>query len=272
MSAAVSPSSGRNPLQDLVRAVRIVSQRLRVVGLDVARCDGVDVDAVRGPLVRERLRQLRDPALARCVPGDVDPALEGEEGGDEDDLPCSALQHEPADLAGEHELRRQVHFQDLVPVLVAVLGRRASPNRSGVVDEHVDRRPGSERFDEVVDRSPIAEVGCVPTEDPSPLRDLAADGASVGLEVCADPDHVCARICERDRDRLADAATAARDEHGRARERAGGHARQSMRIFMAAASPSSSSNTEGSRSSGSTALIRRSSGSAPAARRSIALS
>ena len=83
---------------------------------------------------------------------------------------------------------------------------------------------------------------------------LAADGASIGLQVCADPDHVCARICERNRDRLADAATAARDEHGRARERAGGHARQSMRIFMAAASSSSSSNTEGSRSSGSTAV------------------
>ena len=250
---------------------RIVSQRLRVVGLDVARRDGVDVDAVRGPLVRERLRQLRDPTLARCVPGDVDPALEGEERGDEDDLPRSALHHEPADLAGEHELRRQVHLQDLVPVLVAVLGRRVAPNRSCVVDEHVDRRPGSQRLDEVVDRSPIAEVGCVPTEDPPPLGDLPADSASVGLEVCADPDHVCARICERDRDRLADAATAARDEHGRARERAGSHARQSIRTFMAAAS-SSSSNTEGSRSSGSTALIRRSSGRASAARRSIALS
>ena len=40
----------------------VVAERLRVVGRDVPGRDGVDVDAARRPLVRERLRQAGDPA------------------------------------------------------------------------------------------------------------------------------------------------------------------------------------------------------------------
>ncbi len=198
-----SPAAGRDPLEDLARAVRIVAERLRVVGRDVAGRDGVDVDPVRRPLVRERLRELRDPTLARCVPGDVDSALEGEQRGDEDDLPCSALHHEPADLAGEHELRRQVHFQDLVPLLVAVLGRRVSPNRSCVVDEHVDRRPARSASSRGRrPRLPIGEVAVVWPRKAVRARRPRARRPPSGSSVCADR-RPCPRRHRRTRSTIA---------------------------------------------------------------------
>ena len=166
---------------------RIVPQRLGVVGLDVARRDRVDVDAVRGPLVRERLRQLRDATLARCVPGDVDPALEGEERGDEDDLPrCRARASSRPISRVSTNCAVRFTSRTVVPVLVAVLGRRAAPDRAGVVDEHVDRRPGSQRLDEVVDRGPIAEVAACAHGRSSPrcaisLPTAPPSGSSVAL-------------------------------------------------------------------------------------------
>ena len=111
----------------------------------------------------------------------------------------------------------------------------------------------------------------MPAEGDAALLDLPADLAPVGLERRADPDHVGSGIRERDRGRGADAAAAARYEHRRSRER-GAHARQSIRIFIEAGSPSLPARIAGNRLSGSTELIMRSSGSVPEAISSIARS
>ena len=71
-----APSSCGNALGDLAVSLRILTQRLGVVGLHVAGRDGVDVDAVSRPLVRERLRELDEAALRRGVTGNGDAALE----------------------------------------------------------------------------------------------------------------------------------------------------------------------------------------------------
>ena len=211
-------------------------------------------------------------ALARCISGNVDPALEGEERGDEDDLPVTLLEHLPPYLPCQDELGRQVHLEYCIPVLVGVGGRRAPPNRAGVVDEDVDRRAFAQRRDEAVYRGAIAEVARVSLERRSALLDLPSHVAPVRLERRAHPEDVGPRIGERERDGLADTPTAAGDENGRACECAARHGRQSTRIFIASTSASRLSKTDGSRSSGSTALMRRSSGSAPEAMRSIARS
>ena len=100
----LTPATGGDPLEDLPRSRLVLPQRAGVVGRDLARRDRVDVHAVGSPLVGERLRQLRDPALAGGVAGDGDAALEREHRGDEDDLAAAVLDHPPAELAGEHEL------------------------------------------------------------------------------------------------------------------------------------------------------------------------
>ena len=50
-----------------------------------------------------------------------------------------AVEHRPADLAGQHELAGQVDLEDVVPVLVGVLGGRGTGDGPGVVDQDVDR-------------------------------------------------------------------------------------------------------------------------------------
>src|SRR5579859_4986317 len=59
----LAPPARRYPLQDLPAARRVVLEGLRVVGADVPRGDGVHVDALRRPFVRQRLGELRDAAL-----------------------------------------------------------------------------------------------------------------------------------------------------------------------------------------------------------------
>src|SRR3954470_7264528 len=49
----VAPATGRDALQDLGGAARVVLERLRIVRCDVPRRNRVDVDARGRPLVRE---------------------------------------------------------------------------------------------------------------------------------------------------------------------------------------------------------------------------
>ena len=61
-----TPTAGRYALQDGLVSIRVVAQRFRIVGADITRRDGIDVDALGGPLVGKRHGQLADAAL-RCV-------------------------------------------------------------------------------------------------------------------------------------------------------------------------------------------------------------
>ncbi len=243
MSSGCPPASGRDPLEDLATPRRILPERLRVVGRDVAGDHRVDVDALARPLVRERLRQLGDAALARGIARHRDPTLEREQRGDEDDLPGPALQHPLADLSGEHELGGEVGRDHRVPRLVGVLGRGLPHDRSGVVHEDVDPLDiVVEPSHEVEHGGAIGEVARVAAKASAARFDLARHFLTVGPERRADADDIGAGLGCADRDRAADPPPAPRDEHGRALE-TGTHARQSTRIFIASEPSRSRSKT-----------------------------
>lgn len=50
--------------------------------------NGIALNAMLGPLVRHRFRDLHDATLGCCVWGDVLPADEADDGGDVDYLAC----------------------------------------------------------------------------------------------------------------------------------------------------------------------------------------
>ena len=61
--AGLAPAAGRDARQDRCAAVRVVAQRLGVVGDDIARRDGVDVDALGRPLAGEQPGEPSTPCL-----------------------------------------------------------------------------------------------------------------------------------------------------------------------------------------------------------------
>ena len=67
-----------------------------------------------------------------------------------------------AELAGEHELRRQVRLQHALPLLVVVHQRRRPRDRARVVDEDVDSaRRGAPRRPAAPHRRSESEIGAV---------------------------------------------------------------------------------------------------------------
>src|SRR5215213_2600911 len=133
----LAPAGGRDAFEYLSVARLVPLQRRRVVGAHVAGRDGVDVDAPGRPLVGERLRELRHAALRRRVGGDGQSALEGEEGGDVDDLAAPALDHVAPGQLREAEDGREVDLDDGRPVLLRVIYGRRAPDGARVVDENV---------------------------------------------------------------------------------------------------------------------------------------
>ena len=123
-------------------AHRVGLQRRRVVGAHVAGGDRVHVDALARPLVGERLGELGDAPLGRRIGGDEDPALEGEQRGDVDDLAAAVGEHVAAGGPAHPEHRVEVDVEDREPVLVARLGGGRAPDRAGVVDDDVERTRG----------------------------------------------------------------------------------------------------------------------------------
>ena len=85
-----TPSARRNPRRDTSRAILILHQRRVHIRRDIARRNGIDIDVLRRPLIRQRLGELCDRALGRGVGGHGQAALEGEERGEIDDGAAAA--------------------------------------------------------------------------------------------------------------------------------------------------------------------------------------
>src|SRR5581483_12136511 len=104
-----------------------------------AGTDGIDVDVVGAQLLRRRLGEADDGALAGGVGGigGADVALAGDR-GDVDDAPALPRNHRARDglQAEEHPLR--VHTMDAVPVGFGDIHDMGAPRHAGVVDEDVD--------------------------------------------------------------------------------------------------------------------------------------
>ena len=106
-------------------------------------------------LARARVRP-GEAGLGGGVAGNVDAALETQQGGGEDDFAVAAVDHGPSDLAGEDELAGEIDLQDAVPVAVGVLGCGRPCDYAGVVDQDVDwTRPGGELSRQVGDCCPV---------------------------------------------------------------------------------------------------------------------
>ena len=141
-----SPAARRDPLEDLAAAPVVGAERGGVGRSHVARSDRVHVHSASGPLVRQGSRDRRDSRLRSGVGGNPDPTLEGEEGGDVDDLAVTGGEHSQARLAAEPEDAPEIDVENVVPVLVGgLLGARAS-DRPGVVDEDLETAQSRGRF------------------------------------------------------------------------------------------------------------------------------
>lgn len=136
----VTPPAHGDPLEDLPGAGLVVDQGLVHVRLDVAWGDGVDVDALAGPLVAQGLGQLCHPTFGTRVRRYGQAALEGHEAGDVDDgaaVGARPAEHVRPEIAAQREDRRQVDLHDFVPVAERELVGWMAPLDAGT--GHQDR-------------------------------------------------------------------------------------------------------------------------------------
>ena len=121
-----APPPRGDAVRDAGQPGRVGQQGGVHVRLDVARGDGVDGDAARGPAVGERLGQLADGALGGGVGRHVEAALEGEEGAEVYHAAAAAEggelgegEHVGAHVAAEGEDGVEVDLHDLRALLLA---------------------------------------------------------------------------------------------------------------------------------------------------------
>src|SRR5690606_16761545 len=108
------PAPSGDARQYAAGSLRVITQRLRVVGRDVAGRDRVHVDPTRGPLVGEGLCEPTDSGFRGRVPRHIDATLEREKARGEDDLAAAALEHGASEQLREHELARQVDLEHAI--------------------------------------------------------------------------------------------------------------------------------------------------------------
>jgi hypothetical protein len=77
-------------------------------------------------------------ALGCGVGGAQDASLEGQKGGDLDDLASPLRDHHPRRCLGQEEQGLQIDLDHIVPLLLAIVQRRLAMDDAGVVDEDVE--------------------------------------------------------------------------------------------------------------------------------------
>ena len=229
--AGVAPAAGGDALLDLAVARLVGLQRGGVVGGDIARRDGVHIDAPGRPFVCEQLGEAGDAALRRGVARHADAALEGEERGDVDDLARALGQHVATGRLAEEEGGLEVGVDHRVPILLGKVDAVGAADDAGIIDEDVEAAELLQRLvDHALHRFDGGEVGGDDLRLAAERADLlhrflggrAADGGDVG-----------AGGGERQRDRLADAGIGAGDDRGLAGKiKGGGHAGRAFLIGM----------------------------------------
>ena len=136
-------------------------------------------------------------------------------GGRKDDLAAATFDHCLADLAGQDELGIEVHFDDLVPVFVRVLGGRRPQDCAGIVDQDVDHGMcGVQVCNELMESGTVGEVTGIGMA-------VAANGlhrfgyiAAVCFQGGTDGDDVCACLGQCHGHGFADAAFGTSHQRG----------------------------------------------------------
>src|SRR6266481_4790686 len=111
----ISPATGRRPLFEPAREFRIVDQRLVELGLEVARRDGIDLEAIFGPIGAHATGQVLYGALRGRVGRDARPREFALHGGDVDDLALAASDHMTGDGLADIERTRNIGDEQLLP-------------------------------------------------------------------------------------------------------------------------------------------------------------
>src|SRR5512134_551367 len=207
----------RDRVDDLLAHVR--ADRAHQVGLDVARRDGVDGDALAHHLLRQRLREPHHARLGGGVVGLPELALNRVHRGDVDDAPPAALDHAVDHLARDVEHAVEVGVDDRHPVLLGHALEHRVARDAGVVDEDVHRPDHRahvvEHLGAGLEVRHVA-LGGVYAKALAPHRFQPLGLALVARQAAGD--HRVAGRGQARADRRADAAHAARDE-GDARQR-----------------------------------------------------
>lgn len=138
----LAPPARGDPFADLTQPRRVGQQLFVHVRRNVTRSDAVDLDVVFGPFVTERLGKLSHRTLCRCVSGDSEAALEGEERAKVDDLAAAARHHVAASGLAEQPHRFEVDIEHLVPVGLGEVGGRVTALDAAAVDDDIDGRRG----------------------------------------------------------------------------------------------------------------------------------
>ncbi len=114
---------------------------------------------MRRPLIRKRLGHLAHAPFCSRVSRHGDAALKRQQGRGKDHLARTASDHSLSQFARQHELRTQIHFDDLVPVFVGMFGRWFAQDCTSIVYQDIYRRAlGLHVGEELVDRFAIGKI------------------------------------------------------------------------------------------------------------------
>ncbi len=135
-----APAAGRNAAQYGGAALGISAQGGGVVGLDIARRYGIDIDVPGRPFAGKEPGQADDTMFRGGVGGDADAALEGQDRCDIDDAALALLsQHVAAKDLREKEQALQIEIHHLVPIGFREIDRILAADDAGIVDKPVER-------------------------------------------------------------------------------------------------------------------------------------
>ena len=116
----------------------IVDGRSGQIGIDVSGGDAVDLDPLGRPLVGQSPNHSRYPGLGHGVGRHAAATEERPQGGREDDLARTLVQHRRRETAGKKERCGQVELDQSIPVVHRVVHRRCAQRVSCVVDQDID--------------------------------------------------------------------------------------------------------------------------------------
>src|SRR5947208_15352276 len=154
-----------------VKALLRVAQRRHHVGLDESWRDGVDGDAARGDLARQRLREADHPGLGGGVRRLPRISHLRDDGGEIDDTAVMGPDHGPERPARAVKDTRQGDSQGAPPVLCLETQEQRRHRQSGTVDEQIT---SSSVVNDVLHR--VTHGLAVPDIEARGTRDTAACG------------------------------------------------------------------------------------------------
>ncbi len=118
--------------------LRVGSERDVEIGIHIARGDGVDIDALAGPLVAQRFGQSCDSMFARGIGWYGNAALDRQQRGYVDNLPTALLHHLASKNLAKEKYGSEIYVDDGIPIFNAEINRWGATLHACVVDQDID--------------------------------------------------------------------------------------------------------------------------------------